>query len=220
MSLSIFYLNSKNCIYWATVHILLISVLWFWASYGTRRSRPDPTSAQRPSHPALVFGTSQKAMFTRLVRDNRSVKRASSSRSAARIAAQFSCQRWPSSFALSGGRPSRYTMPVVPPFLVTFLVVVPRLISGVMGAEGPAQPSCPILEHVCKCSADLQEFQCKGAGLERVPEVLPVTITKLWVRFKKNEGLIEFYRLDYLELKKHFFDPNSTHWSWNFSSIV
>ncbi|XP_045479243.1 lutropin-choriogonadotropic hormone receptor isoform X2 [Harmonia axyridis] len=71
-------------------------------------------------------------------------------------------------------------MLVVPPCLVTFLVIViGSLICGVMGAEGPTQPPCPVLGHLCKCSADLQEFQCKGAGLEEVPRNLPFSISKL-----------------------------------------
>ncbi|KAK9875703.1 hypothetical protein WA026_009500 [Henosepilachna vigintioctopunctata] len=68
------------------------------------------------------------------------------------------------------------TMPVVPPVLVTFLVAA---LGRAAGADGPTQPPCPVLEHVCRCSSDLQEFQCKAAAFEEVPQNLPYTITKL-----------------------------------------
>lgn len=62
---------------------------------------------------------------------------------------------------------------------VVFVVLATTLCVLLVDASPDAQDYCPVLEDVCRCGLNLQEFVCREAGFTGVPQVLPTTVTKL-----------------------------------------
>ncbi|KAF7278435.1 hypothetical protein GWI33_008468 [Rhynchophorus ferrugineus] len=63
-------------------------------------------------------------------------------------------------------------------WILSFLNSLSQCDASVVGTQETLMP-CPVFgEDRCRCTPDLHEFQCRGAGFTNIP-LLPYSITKL-----------------------------------------